>query len=159
MKKKVVHRLPITTTHTTPICRRATPKHEIIQSKNLTMSSCPEKESHSLRNLWFLNTLPKKQRILSSLNHMVERPGVKLSLMLKLTSMISSIMELPKEILFDSDNVIIAFPLPQPHARIYDVNHVSIYSRCETSSCQIKAYDCNVAKLGLEFGASGSTFT
>ena len=139
MKKKVVHQLPITTTHTTPICQRATPKHEIIQNKNLTMTSCPQNESHSLRNLWFPNTLLRKQRILSSSNRMAERPSVKLSLMLKLTSMISSIIELPKEILLDSGNIIIAFPLPQPHARIYDVNHVSIYSRCETSSCQIKS--------------------
>ena len=80
MNKKVVHRLSITMTHTTPICQRATPKHEIIHNKNSTMSNCPQKESHSLRNLWFPNTLPRKQRILSSPNRMVERPGVKLTI-------------------------------------------------------------------------------
>ena len=38
MKKKVVHRLPITTTH----------KHEIIQSENLIISSYPQKETTHL---------------------------------------------------------------------------------------------------------------
>ena len=80
MKKKLVHRLPITTTHTTPIYQRAAPKHEIIQSENPIMSSCPQKESHSLRNLWFSNTLPRKQRIRSTPNRIVIRPGVKLTI-------------------------------------------------------------------------------
>ena len=48
MKKKVVHRLPITTTHTTPIYQRAIPKHEIIQSENPIMSNCPQKKATRL---------------------------------------------------------------------------------------------------------------
>ena len=80
MKKKVVHRLPITTTHTTPIFQRATPKHQIIRSENPIMSSCPQKESHLLRNLRFPNTLPRKQRIRSTPNRMVVRPGLKLTI-------------------------------------------------------------------------------
>ena len=80
MKKKVVYRISITTTHTTPSGQQATPKHQIIQSEDPTMCSYSQKEHHSPRNLWFPNTLPRKQRIRSIANHMVIRSGVKLTI-------------------------------------------------------------------------------
>ena len=80
MKKNVVSRLPIMATHTTPISQRATLKHKIIQSEDPTMSSCPQKDHHTLRNLWFPNPLPRKQRIRSTPNLLIVRSGVKLTI-------------------------------------------------------------------------------
>ena len=51
MKQKMVHRFPITTTRTTPIYHNAIPKHEVIQSENPIVHSCPQEKGHSLRNV------------------------------------------------------------------------------------------------------------
>ena len=80
MKQKMVYRLPITTTHTTLIYQRAIPKHEIIQRENPIVSCYSQEESHSLRNIWFLNTLPRKQKIQSTLNCLVIRSSAKLTI-------------------------------------------------------------------------------
>ena len=80
MKQKMVHRFPITTTHTTPIYQNAIPKHDIIQSENPIVRSCPQEIGHSLRNLWFPHTLPRKQKIRITLNSLVIRSGIKLTI-------------------------------------------------------------------------------
>ena len=80
MKQKMVYRLPITTTHTTPIYQSAICKHEIIQSENPIVRSCPQEEGHSLRNLWFPHTLPRKQKIWITLNSLVIRSGIKFTI-------------------------------------------------------------------------------
>ena len=61
MKKKMIYQLPITTTHTTPIYQRATPKHEIIQCLPLThptSSPCSQRSD---------DFVPTKQSTLSTL--------------------------------------------------------------------------------------------
>ena len=72
MKKKVVYRLPITTTHTNTYQPKSNP-YQIIQSEGPTMCSNPQRECHVLRNLWFPNPLPRKQRIRSILDCKVVR--------------------------------------------------------------------------------------
>ena len=83
MKKEMIHRFPITTTHITPICQQTTTNHEIIQSKNLAMSYYPQKEHHPFRNLYFPNTFPREGRVGKIPNQIVKGPGIKLTIAIK----------------------------------------------------------------------------
>lgn len=83
MKKEMIHRFPITTAHTTLIRQRETPTHEIIQSKNLTMSCCRHKESHPSRNLYFPNAFPREDGVRSILKLMVNGPSIELTTAIK----------------------------------------------------------------------------
>ena len=78
--KKMVHKFSITKAHTTLICQRVTPNHDIMQCKNLTMSCCPQKENHFFRNLCFPNTLPREKRARSIPDLMVEGPSIYLTI-------------------------------------------------------------------------------
>jgi len=79
----MIHRFLITAAHTAPIRQRETMEHQIIQGKYPTMSCNPHEESHTFRNLDFLNTLPRKARDRSTLDLIVKGLNIELTIPIK----------------------------------------------------------------------------
>jgi hypothetical protein len=72
MEKKMVHELPISFTHATPINHNDKLLPDIFHGKDLSYDGWPSKKGHPQRNLCLLNTLPRETKTIITTHDIVK---------------------------------------------------------------------------------------
>ena len=68
LKKEIIHKFPTAPAHATPICQRVTPKHEIVQNKNVIMGCYSQQKATILGTFAFQMPFQGKIELGTSLN-------------------------------------------------------------------------------------------
>lgn len=77
IQEEMVHRLPITATHTTPSGHRIAPPHQIVTGPDLVPGCWPNKEAHPRRSLTTPNATAREWLPRRSPKNIIEGPNIK----------------------------------------------------------------------------------